>query len=304
MNDWAPSLEWKFQTSTDKDLDAYRWFWGDEYRWTALLPLGWKAFDISEFAIKVGKHRKEDFPVDSRGIALWSMAIHLLALGMGWNDIALGLKRWRENRYAKEWHPILDFLLNTFGANIGALEVYFSGNQRLQLAHALRSITDLSVLDHSSTQFHDDNLLISQHSFDSWVFDPDLSDEDFFFDIVKPLLEPGDAFHLEPHVCESITPEARDTDEPWVRQIGNSQEYKFQVNKYAGWARQLSSCAELEQYEEDGTRVDLEINVSIDRFGNLGTFILNRGTGRYFLFSETYGAPSLQWDAHRWGHSN
>lgn len=292
MNDWAPRLEWKFETSSREDLDRYRHFWGDEYRWTALLPIAWKSIEIKDFAIKPGERTRDDGDWDSRPFALWSMAIHLLVLGMGWNDVGKGLRTWRENGYRDETHPILDFLFRTFGTNIGALEIYYANGNGFMTADAAKRMTvPLYTNRGESLSYEPDS---------DWSFEPnsELLDRDFY----EPLVQGSDSLHLDMHVAHSILGEQIDLDRPWIRRVGEEAEFKFAVNQYAGWALQLARADELEIIGEDGTLLDVEVRVTIQDIGDIGTFYLNKSTGRWFMFSESFGVPSLQWDSHLWGH--
>ncbi len=257
-----------------------------------MLPIAWKSLEIRDFAIKPGKRTREDGDWDSRPFALWSMAIHLLVLGMGWNDVGKGLRTWRETGYRNETHPILDFLFRTFGTNIGALEIYYANGNGHMTAEVARRMTVpiVSERTYAATTARSDD----------WSFLPDsrVLDKEF----VEQLLEAGDLLHLDMHVADSIGGEQVRLDKPWVKRVGDEEEFKFGLNQYVGWGLQLAREDELELIEEDGNLVDVEVRVSIKDIGELGTFYLNKSTGRWFMFSESYGVPSLQWDAHLWGH--
>ena len=84
---WAPSLNWQLRTQTDESLEKYRNFWGDEFGWTALLPLAWTSYSAPGFSVKPVFSESEDMADIYSAAAYWSAAIHLLGLGLGWTDI-------------------------------------------------------------------------------------------------------------------------------------------------------------------------------------------------------------------------
>jgi hypothetical protein len=291
--DWAPQLAWKFTTETSLDLQAYRRFWGDEYGWMALVPVAWKNFDNLGFAIQPPDRNDRGMASTYQAASYWSAPIHLLGLGMGWTDIGKGLRLWRENGYRLDYHPILDFIWRSYGKDIQALEVYFGVSNRMWIYESLRNMSDAELpeelpspdrmryLDLEEDYTHDESSMSTAYT--------------------KMLLSGGDALHLESHIKDSFDPDETLRDAPSVEQLGTTMTFLVTYENYAGWARNLSRQLEFEQFSDDGFRLDLEILVDIRGFGRLGRFMHNNESGRYFLYSDAHGAPSLQWEAHRWG---
>lgn len=291
--DWAPRLSWNFTTETNLDLDQYRRFWGDEYGWTALLPVAWRNFENPGFSIRPPIREDRGVASTYQAASYWSAPIHLLGLGMGWTDIGKGLRTWRENDYRLDYHPILDFIWRSYGQDIQALEVYFGVSNRTWIYEALKNMSDADLPDELAEL---DRIMYLDLEEDY------ISEESSIRNTyTRMLLSGGDTLHLESHVKDSFDPDETLRDAPSVEQLERNETYIVTYDNYAGWARNLSRQLEFEQFSEDGFRMDLEIFVEIRGFGRLGRFMHNNESGRYFLYSDAHGAPSLQWEAHRWG---
>jgi hypothetical protein len=121
--------------------------------------------------------------------------------------------------------------------------------------------------------------------------------------LAKALLGGGDALHLESHVVDSFTPHNMSYYfRPEVRNFKSPYVYDLEFSKYGGWGLLLSQVDELKKFSEDGFREDLEVNVYIRSLGFIGRFMHHNTSGRWFLYSDDFGAPSLQWNAHMWGN--
>ncbi len=288
------TLSWSLVTSTDKSLEDYRYFWGDEYGWTALLPIAWKSLEVPGMEIRPILGESKGFSEIHRAASYWSVPIHLLGLGMGWTDIGKGLRVWREGGYRSGCHPILDFLLRSYGKDIRALEVYFGVSHRYEIYEALRDMSSFE-LDGKLPQ-------VDTRQYLDWEREYMSEASDLGSTPCSMLLDGGDALHLESHVSDSFRPSQSALKEPTIRQIGTTMTFVATYPTYAGWGFHLARQLEFEQYEEDGFRLDLEIDVQLEGFGSLGRFMHHNESGRYFLFSDIHGAPSLQWDTHRWGN--
>ncbi len=292
----APDLSWKLKTGTDQSTNRYRDYWGDEYGWTALLPIAWKSFEIPGFSIHPTLTKSHGMNNTYKAASYWTMPIHLLGLGMGWTDIGYGLGVWREQHYRLEQHPILDFVWRSYGEDIRALEVYFGATTRGEIFEALRS---MSSADRDGKPFR--NLEAPYGDWESEYQRFDSSDKP---SITEMLLSSDgyDPLHIEPHVAGSFRPHDPTQGRATVRQLGDGLSFKVTYDNYAGWAYNLAHQEELRQFSEDGFREDLEIQVELRDFGYLGRFMHHNESGRYFYYSDSHGAPSLQWDAHRWGN--
>ena len=291
---WAPSLAWKLKTGTDQSLDRYRDYWGDEYGWTALLPIAWKSFELPDFSIRPALTKATGKKNAYKAASYWTMPIHLLGLGMGWTDIGHGLRVWREGSYRLGHHPILDFIWRSYGEDIRALEVYFGAINRWGIFDALRS---MSSVDRVGQPFKDED-----PSYRTWAQEYERFDSSDKPSLAAMLFTGGsDPLHIERHVASSFRPEDSVPARAKVHELGNDH-FKVTYDTYGGWAYNLAHQEEFRRFSEDGFREDLEIQLELRDFGYLGRFMHHNESGRYFYYSDSHGAPSLQWDSHRWGN--
>jgi hypothetical protein len=295
---WAPPLKWHLSTQTELSLQEHNQFWGDEYGWTSLLPVVWAGFEKPGFVVQPDFNNVEGPEKDYLAASYWSAAIHLLGLGLGWTNIGEGLRFWRsETDYLDRRHPILDFLKRTYGSDLRALETWFGVEKRTQIYDALRQMSDRELPDLPESEY--------VSTYNQWEIEYLEDDPRSPSSIASQLLLDGyDALHLEPHIAGSFTGKNSSLRKPFIQQKSNELDFTITFDDYAGWGLQLAQLEELEQFTEDGFRLDSEINLQINRFGGLGRFLHHNESGRWFLFSDLYGAPSLQWDAHRWGNPN
>jgi hypothetical protein len=290
---WAPSLNWQLRTQTDLSLEEYRNFWGDEFGWTALLPLAWTSYSAPGFSVKPVISESEDLADIYSAASYWSAAIHLLGLGVGWTDIGEGLRKWRDKDYPDQYHPILDFIKRNYGQDIRALEVWFGVGQRYRLQETL------SQLAHKPMELMEEPADFSRYT--QWEID--------YVDVPKHektlasrLLDGGDALHLEDHVVESIQSRDGPGAEPWINKRRSENSKAVTFYRYGGWAFDLAELSELRPNDGDVHRMDQAVQVDIENIGKLGDFVLHPDSNRWFVFSHTYGVPSLQWESHRWGN--
>jgi len=291
----APDLAWKLKTRTNQSLDRYRYYWGDEYGWTALLPMAWKSFELPGFSIHPYLTKAGGEKNAYKACSYWTMPIHLLGLGMGWTDIGHGLRVWRESRYQLDHHPILDFIWRSYGEDIRALEVYFGATNRWEIYSALRSMSSVDNLREPSSS--------EESVYREWKQEYERFDSSDKPRLTTMLHWGGtDPLHLETHVADSIRAADPLPGRATIKEFGGGIRFKVTYDCYAGWAHRLADQEEFRQFSEDGFREDLEIQVELRDFGYLGRFMHHNESGRYFYYSDSHGAPSLQWDAHRWGN--
>ena len=83
------TVENSMHSVEDSDFGWYQDFWGDQYRWTSLLPLAWKMIDYPwfEFPKTINESPSDNEVSHDAAAATWNAALHLLGLGMGWSDI-------------------------------------------------------------------------------------------------------------------------------------------------------------------------------------------------------------------------
>lgn len=294
-NSWAPPLNWQLRTQTDLSLEKYNNFWGDEFGWTALLPIAWTSYSAPGFSIKPVFEASEGMEETYSAASYWSAAVHLLGLGMGWTDIGEGLRQWRDKDYQDGNHPILDFIKRSYGEDIRALEVWFGVHQRHRLQETLYELArkPMEMMEEPA-----DFSLYMQ-----WEID--------YVDVARErrtlpsrLLDGGDALHLEDHLVNSIRGEDGRGAEPWINKRNGDNANNVTFYRYGGWAFELAHMSELRPRNNDVHVMDQAVKVEIENIGYLGDFVLHPSSNRWFVFSHTYGVPSLQWEAHYWGNPN
>lgn len=291
-------LDWNIRLSNVvHDEIRYREHWGDEYLWTSMLPLAWSSIDISGISIRARRRQRLGGDSHESAIAQWSMAIHLLGLGMGWTDIAKGLRGWREHDYREGHHPILDFLLNNFGDQIEALEVFFAISSRNEINDALLDIRRSARGDNSSLEI--ENQFGSEYEFQLREFlEEDRYGEKSFG---RLLLESGDALHLDSHCASSFRDALRDMMGMEIR-TRQGEYLKIWTPYYGGWAHRLAATTRDlhtdEFLEADCTMIDVDIKT----IGYIGTFAWGGTTNRWFRYSQNYGHATQQFEAHCWGN--
>ena len=290
---WAPALKWQLETHTDMSSNQYQDFWGDEYGWTALLPVAWTSYSAPGFSIQPVFSESEDMAEIYSAASYWSAAVHLLGLGMGWTDIGEGLRQWRDKGYQDGNHPILDFIKRTYGEDIRALEVWFGVNQRHRLQEAVH---DLARKPMELMEEPADYSMYMQWEIDYVDVSPERRT------LPSRLLDGGDALHLEDHVVDSIRGEDGRGAEPWINRRNGDNPNNVTFYKYGGWAFELAQMSELHPIDNGVHVMDQAVKVEIEKIGYLGDFVLHPSSNRWFVFSHTYGVPSLQWEAHYWGN--
>lgn len=292
-------LDWNVRLS-NKELNEGKYLerWGDEYLWTSMLPLAWSSIDISGISIRPRKRALLGGDSYESAIAHWSMAIHLLSLGMGWTDIGQGLRKWKEHGFREGHHPILDFLFKNFGDQIEALEVYFGIAYRHEIADALEAIR--------AGEFQGSRFVESAGEYSSeYEFQlKEFAAADRYGDMgfAKLLLDSGsDPLHLDSHCAGSFRDPLRDMMGMESRFLqGNI--LKIWTPFYGGWAHRLAATTREyrtdEFLEDDYTLVEIEI----EHIGHLGTFAWGGVTNRWFRYSQHYGHEMEQFKAHCWGN--
>ncbi len=287
-------LSWRLETQSSLSLVDHKNFWGDEYNWTALLPIAWKSFEARDFSIKPDKSGRSSELRNYQAASYWATAIHLLGLGMGWTQIGHGLRTWRENNYITESHPILDFIWRSYGEDIRALEVYFGVSERYLIFGALSRMSDSPMVSTDPVR--------PMQDYSGWEREY-TSESNTESPLAQALLSGGDALHLESHVVDSFTPNDMGYYfRPQVRNFKSPYVFDLEFGNYGGWGLLLSQVDELKKFSEDGFREDLEVNVYIRSLGFIGRFMHHNNSGRWFLYSDDFGAPSLQWSSHMWGN--
>lgn len=291
----------KFELGVAPTVDSdHRGFWGDEFNWTSLLRIAWKNIETPGISIRpilASKSPSNPGPDVYSAASYWSAAIHLLGLGMGWTNIGEGLRLWRETGYRKGQHPILDFIARSYGTDVYSLELYFAAEPRWGLFRSLSEMGERGTNPNSEPGPKWQSL---DYDWKNVGYLESLKAKSR--KLAKQLLDGGsDALHLERHVVESFMPQGLEYS---GRQLTQLSEFKFHLSYacYAGWAHNLSRETKLSELFRSENITKIEIRVEINSLGELGSFAFDTESGRWFMFSNSYGAHSLQQDSHRWGN--
>lgn len=291
--------ELKFEIGIFQADPQQHWdFWGDDFNWTALLPVVWRNIESPGLSVRPVLPKKSEGNSDLEAFtaaSYWSAAIHLLGLGLGWTNIGEGLRHWRESGYRQHQHPILDFVEKSYGKDIYSLELYFATEARWGIAESLVNMSDLALRPNAGP---------------TWMsLDYDWRNVGYLKSLnaksrrlAEKLLEGGtDPLHLEPHVTDSFRQRDLENTSQRVTHLGESK-FLVKYSRYAGWAHNLAREIDLKSMFRSGLDLETEVRVELENFGPLGRFCYSNESGRWFLYSDRYGAPSLQIDAHRWGN--
>lgn len=273
------------------DFAAYKNFWGDEFRWTALLPFAWKLIDNHwlEFP-DLALYDSDEETAFNSAISIWSAAIHLLGLGMGWSDIEKGLAEWETLDFATGYHPVLDLVKKLCGDELDLLEFHIRQN---------RGIYGwvFSQIDEAPEKV---NLERNPRS------DPD-EIQDWAADMAplgRLLLHGGsDPLHLSPHFRDSVIGDDEFSRDFKLDRLRGDR-YVLRLPRYAKWPLQLKNCGAQER-NEIGEFLYESVDVQIENLGSIGLFV--GGGGQYdrrrFRYSETYKEikAGSQYISHYWG---
>ncbi len=309
---------WRVETLYDRDHSApqaeseenqfhrkaFEVSWGEQYEWTCMLPIAWKLIGTSDTRIRPSASDNQRDP------SWWFTPLHLLGLGLGWTDIGKGLYEWERQGYPQGAHPILDFIYNTWGESIGALQAwlrigYFSEDIEGPLA-ALR--------DSSHEQFRLDPIKVEEDEYyeETIRYLESRGVSGRRLDLARHQLFGGtDPFHLSMHFKGSIWP---NDDEYHMAYLTddyseedndafaiNPEEYLWEAHfgRYAGFHVQLNLLAAGMMTGEAFSGKEC-VRVHVRNFGYLGEFMRHEKTRRWFLFSQSDYARVV--DAHLWGN--
>jgi hypothetical protein len=129
-------IGWTVRYGRDSHFDGLTWdeMFGDEYNWTSAVPhaLGALGNPAARLNLQSISGDKGIFVEAS----WWSVPIHLMAYGLGWTHLGIGLRRWRLSGYPVH-NDILRFIHNTYGSSIEALELWLNSGNAAPFADAL-----------------------------------------------------------------------------------------------------------------------------------------------------------------------
>lgn len=261
---------------------SFKEFWGDDYEWVALVPLAWKLANSGLMRIKPPSVE------DHRALAgWWSVPLHICVLGLGWNNVARGLRNWREGGYVANT-AALQFLKNTYGPGISALEVFLiETGFNDDIIETMGAVTTRSYTT-SETPEPLLNDLGEYESAEEFLERANRQQQlDKAWMTAFPLLSGGtDPLHISFHFTgsadysETIVHDVEELDE--IKVISHSLgRIAVEAPAYKGFAYRLiqagSAYWELEYQDEP------IISLHIRNIGFIGDFTRCRTTGRFYL---------------------
>ncbi len=290
--DWVikNSMESLQKTDFEKHLNEYRKFWGDEFRWTSLLPFAWKMMDYpwlefpeADQQVNFDENTKSDL-----AIGIWSATLHLLGPGMGWIDIKKGLEEWGKVGYRNGYHPILDFVKKMCGESIeylihhvGGWDEYYSGS--------------LSELNLTGSFNKKRPTRQSEREPDTRIWPW----------MAQKLSNGGsDPLHLSMHFKGSVIGHDEFSRDFRLERL-SEERFMLKLPRYSQWALQLKNCG-AQSFDEGGQINDAYVDVQIANLGSIGTFATFAGPAvgneTWFRYSEDYNeTPESQIASHGWG---
>jgi hypothetical protein len=257
---------WTVRYGFPADFTQWREFFGDEYNWTSMVPILWQSVDSPAARILPPKFVPHGFAIET--CAWWNGALHLLAFGMGWVDLAKGLREWREGGYSRE-NSILRLLFDTYGSSIQALELWL--NKGL-INYSLGNTGDRQGATRLSPERLEDQRMRLLSMIASGPR----------HQLTRELLEGGgDTFHLSGHFPGSVGgPNDSPTiiDEDLFDQ--DMERRLLRVRLYRGWHKAVSEFLLDENRNLETTEITAAVLVS--RIGYLGSYAVSPTTSRAY----------------------
>lgn len=254
------------EAASDYDHENY---FGIKKDYTSLIPLAWSIVDNEHLRITPPKSNAPDEEI----IAWWMAAVHLLTLGLGWDNLGRGLNAWAIRGFPEENH-ILRFIKRNWGDSILALEKWSDARgERL-----IRELRALSYNEKSQDFFVENKSPDRGLSSSSW---------DDMNHLIRPLdmdmLDLGvDSLNPLAHVFSSGISEwtiKHWSEGEWARWQDSKLSFNFQ--RYEAWmSRASQSVQELAEQNEDSPMSSV-MSVNIEGIGSMGEFSLHGETGRW-----------------------
>jgi len=85
------------------------------------------------------------------------------------------------------------------------------------------------------------------------------------------------------------------------RRIRHGDFVSIWTSFYGGWAHRLAATSHDYKDADFLGEGHVTVQVEVQKIGVIGNFIWSRESSRWFRYSEGYGVPSLQYQAHLWG---
>lgn len=263
---------------------SYENFWGDQYEWTALLPLAWKL-------VSTNGRIRPDASDHQKACCWWNVPLHLLGLGLGWTNIALGLQQWRELGYPDD-NPVLRFIKDSYGTSIEALEIF------LVTREACNAEFTEVLQDHAFKGFMpDDNL--PAHEYVHWGIHGDEGYNERYLEkasarhdfgprwgMAKHLLLGGyDPCHLSTHFQfsatfnETVVHQVEELDEIRVLFSSNGR-IGIEAPAYKGFPLRIIQAFSIFSQTNNEPPI---VSLFIKTLGHIGDFHFSHLTGRFFI---------------------
>lgn len=256
---------WTVRYGFPADFTQWREFFGDEYNWTSMVPILWQSVDSP--ASRILPPKPEPLDLIYKTCAWWNGALHLLVFGMGWVNVAKGLREWREGGYSRE-NAILRLVFDTYGSSIEALELWLQKGYldvHLRITGEQREAARPSADELEAQQMRLNGLISSgpRHQ------------------LTGDLINGNDALHLSMHFPGSVGgPNDSPTiiDEDLFDQ--DMERRLLRVRLYRGWHKAVSEFLLDENRNLETTEITAAVLVS--RIGYLGSYAVSPTTSRAY----------------------
>jgi len=253
--------------------DRFRSYMGDEESWVGLVDDFWLELSRADTGRALTRE-------DGRSTQVWTGLLHLMYLGLGWQNPGLGLEQWRKTNYRKGLHPVLDVAWRVAGENLIALEIFLK-NISLEMRGTEGPFTGFGVnLDLESDESWA-NEVMRQFTLTK------LGDDILPFGGWDPL-------HLSNHLEDSFRKSSSSCDIAVVFE----NKATLVTDKYAGWHHHFKSVDE-ELNRLGMLSSEVELGVKVIGMVKLGDFRYCDLTSLWYL---TTGGESEE-IAHLWGNS-
>lgn len=270
-------------------------FWGAQYEWSSMLPIAWKLTTSTQLRVKPSR-------ADSaRDPGWWFTPLHLLGLGLGWTDIGKGLYEWERQGFPRN-HRVLDFVFNTWGHSLTALQYWLRGSHMAtEIEDSLSDLRDRRVETHRLAPLPYDDIEAAFSSATARLEQAGVAARPLAL-ANKLLFGGSDPYHLSGHFAASVWPDdERDEYEADAYAL-NPDEYIYvaKLDKYAGFHVHLNMLAAglINGEVFNGKET---IQVYLNEFGYLGTFKRHEQTRRWYLIEEARDGYSTD-EVHLWGN--
>ena len=256
--------KWTVRYGSPRDYQNWNDFYGDEYNWSSMVPILWQSIDSPAARIMPPKAKAQGFNQET--CAWWTGALHLLAFGMGWTNMAQGLRRWREGGYRVE-NAVLRLLYNTYGPSIEALEYWLHGQ-------------DFQHLLSNKDDYRDEPMPMLQQSEDQLRKLEALISSGPRHQLTREILNSNDSLHLQHFIgsigASTFSPNQIDED----LRDDNHGRRQVRVRLYVGWHRTVSNF--MRDTERQRQVDESQVGVLVGQIGYLGTYSLSPATGKAF----------------------